>query len=351
MLLHLSSHSAEPLRSQILRQLRARIEAGDVPSGQPLPSSHQLASRLRVPAAALDAACRDLEREGLVTLGSDGLFRVTSDASGRPSSVDEWGWEVAGDRQPTRHELQLAREIQCRLLPPPRVVGPGFEVLTRIVPARVLAGDLCDVLRHPDGSVGVMAADVAGKGVAASLVMASVKATFPFLAADNDVPGTLRALGHRLSEELGRRQFVALAYARFDPATSEVTIANAGLPDPLVLRRGEPPFAVEVPGPRLPLGARSDVSYQSRRLTLGSGERLLLYTDGLPETRLAEGEVLGFDAFTRLVAAVPHPDGEGADEDWLDALLARVLELGGVAPDDDCTLALLARRPAVGKEG
>lgn len=287
-------------------------------------------------------------REGLLASGAGETWVVlaagqTATAGDRPAGAP------AAEHAPTAKELQLAREIQCRLLPPPRVAGPGFEVLTRSVPARVLAGDLCDVLRHPDGSVGLVVADVAGKGVAASLVMASVKAMLPFVAGEHNVAGTLRELGRRLADELGPRQLVALAYARFDPAAGRLTVANAGLPDPLLLRAGQAPLAVELPGPRLPLGVRLDVPYHSLDLRLDPGDRLLLYSDGLPEIRLAEGEILGYDAFTRLVAALPPLTFEGEDEDWLDALLGRVFELGGSTPDDDCTLALLAARP--GMEG
>ena len=351
MLLHLNSHSAEPLRSQIGRQVRARIESGDLQPGEALPSLHQLASRLRVSAAVVQAVWSDLAREGLLALDGEGTWRVVAGAASRLGIDDDRAFEAAGERGASARELRLAREIQCRLLPPPHVIGPGFEVLTRSVPARVLAGDLCDVLRHPDSSVGVVVADVAGKGVAASLVMASVKATLPFVAGEHDVAGTLRELGRRLADELGPRQFVALAYARFEAATGRLTLANAGLPDPLLLRPGQAPLAVELPGPRLPLGVRLEVPYRSLELRLEPGDQLLLYSDGLPEIRLGQGEILGYDAFTRLVAALPLLPAEGGDEGWLDALLGRALELGGSTPDDDCTLALLAARARPAKEG
>ena len=87
-------------------------------------------------------------------------------------------------------ELELARSIQSRLLPPPLVEGEGFAVTARNLPARVVAGDFYDVLRHEDGSIGIVVADVSGKGIGASLIMASVKAVFPFVA-NGSVDGSI----------------------------------------------------------------------------------------------------------------------------------------------------------------
>ena len=90
-----------------------------------------------------------------------------------------------------RRELEMARDVQRRLLPPSEVAGPGWEVAARCLPARVVAGDFYDILRHPDGSVDVVVADVAGKGFAASLIMASMKAMLPFVTADGGVADPL----------------------------------------------------------------------------------------------------------------------------------------------------------------
>ena len=93
-----------------------------------------------------------------------------------------------------RRELEMARDVQRRLLPPSEVAGPGWEVAARCLPARVVAGDFYDILRHPDGSVDVVVADVAGKGFAASLIMASVKAMLPFVTAEGGVAESLTHL-------------------------------------------------------------------------------------------------------------------------------------------------------------
>ena len=89
-------------------------------------------------------------------------------------------------------------------------------------------------VRLDDGSVMVVVADVAGKGVAASLIMSSVKAVLPFIARGG-VGEMMQTLNRKLVQELGDREFVALVCARFHPATGAVEVANAGCPDPYIV--------------------------------------------------------------------------------------------------------------------
>ena len=105
-------------------------------------------------------------------------------------------------------ELALARSIQERLLPPTELSGEGYRIAARHLPARYVAGDFFDFFSLRDGALGLVVADVAGKGVGASLVMASVKAALPLLAAGRTVEETLVALNEKLCDELDRRQFV-----------------------------------------------------------------------------------------------------------------------------------------------
>jgi serine phosphatase RsbU (regulator of sigma subunit) len=217
-------------------------------------------------------------------------------------------------------------------------------VVSRSFPARFVAGDFHDVLLHGDGTTGVVVADVAGKGFGASLIMASVKAMTPFIAERRSAADTLRSLNRRLCAELGRTRFVALAYARFSPATGTVELANAGMPDPLLLRAGQRPAAVEVPGPRLPLGVRRDVAYASTTCRLEKGARLLLFSDGIPEARLASGEPLGHEALAAIVGRhSARADFVHASGTWLENLLEGVQ--GDTAPTlaDDWTAVVVER--------
>lgn len=239
-------------------------------------------------------------------------------------------------------ELELARTIQQRLLPPAAVEGPGFAVAARCVPARHVGGDFYDVFRLEDGKVGLAVADVAGKGMGAALIMATAKAVVPLLAASGDPAATLAALNEKLGKELGRREFVALAFGVYDAASGDFILANAGLPDPYLLRGGAPPRALSCPGPRLPLGLRSGIAWEPLRTVLKPGDRVVLLTDGLPEAPRPNGEPLGYAALEGLLDL----SGAAGPEAAVSLLLSRVASAAGAAPEDDATVLLLERRRA-----
>ena len=237
-------------------------------------------------------------------------------------------------------ELDLARSIQQRLLPPTEIDGDTWRIAARNLAARFVAGDFYDVFPLSDGAVGVAVADVAGKGMGASLIMASVKAVLPLLAEHRSVAETLTELNRRLVLELGPREFVALALVRYRP-DGTFSLANAGLPDPYRLRPGQPPLALSSPGPRLPLGLKPNLEYASLDGRLEPGERLLLFTDGLPEAPSSPGEPLGYVALEGLF------DGEGSTGSpslFLDGLFERVHRETSTVLDDDWTALALERK-------
>ncbi|HEX9304648.1 MAG TPA: PP2C family protein-serine/threonine phosphatase [Thermoanaerobaculia bacterium] len=235
-------------------------------------------------------------------------------------------------------ELELARSIQKRLLPPPELEGETWRLAARNVAARFVAGDFYDVFPLRDGALGIVVADVSDKGIGASLVMASVKAVLPFVAAERSVDAMLSELNRKLVSELGPREFVALAYARFE-SDGRFTLANAGLPDPYVLRSGVVPRSLGVPGPRLPLGLWKDLEYRSLEDRLEPGEKLLLFTDGLPEAPTAEGGPIGYPALERLL------DGDSTSPGaFLDGLLERLRRATAPVAEDDWTVLALERK-------
>ncbi|MCH7667174.1 MAG: SpoIIE family protein phosphatase [Acidobacteria bacterium] len=167
------------------------------------------------------------------------------------------------DQELAEQELETARKIQRRILPPPTLEGEGFRLAALNLPARVVAGDFYDVLPRADGALGLIVADVVGKGLGASLIMAGVKARLGYIAIGRSVTETMEELNRVLLEELGAREFVALCYACYEPASGRFELANAGLPDPYVLKRGAAPQAIAAEGPRLPLGVRGNLGYRS----------------------------------------------------------------------------------------
>jgi serine phosphatase RsbU (regulator of sigma subunit) len=232
-------------------------------------------------------------------------------------------------------ELEIARSMQQRLLPPPEIDAEGCHVSARTQAAHIIGGDFYDVLRLDDGSVAVIAADVSGKGIAASLIMATCKAIIPFFASGGSPAEVMNRLNAKLCEELQRREFVALAYAQIDPISGRVQIVNAGMPDPLLLRDGGC-RAISCPGDRSPLGARRAARYETASIELTDGERLVLFSDGLPEAS-ANGEPLGYDCIESLAAGSAS----------VDDLLSRWRAIPGVQIEDDATVVMVTRTPGM----
>lgn len=339
LLLHLAPGDPEPLRDQIARQLRERIVRGELAAGEPLPGHRHLAREHRVAPSTVEAAYELLAAEGLIASELPAEVRVAQlDPERRRELLEGLQIQEMVARELGRRELELARDVQRRLLPPSELTGPGWTLAARCLPARVVAGDFYDVLRRADGSVDVVVADVAGKGFAAALIMASVKAVLPFVTSEGSVAEALSHLNSRLAPEFGRGEFVALALARYHPGERRVELANAGAPDPYLVRAGEPPRSLPVPGPRLPLGIRPEITYASRTAELESGEGLLLLTDGLPEARGDDGDPLGYESLEAMLGSLP---AAGSPALWLAGLFDTLQERSGRVPDDDWTAALL----------
>jgi len=229
-------------------------------------------------------------------------------------------------------ELEIARAMQQRLLPPPLIEHDGYRVTARTQAAHIVGGDFYDVVRLPDGTTGVVIADVSGKGIAASLLMAQCKAIIPFLAASGSVADVMSALNENLCEQLARREFVAMIFARFDSTSGELEIVNAGMPDPYIIGSGAP-RAVAFTGERFPLGVRRGSRYEPSRAQLARGERLLMFSDGFPEAMVGE-DAVGYERVESML------DGFTS----VDALIASLAAMPGVRIEDDLTVLTLERR-------
>jgi len=260
-----------------------------------------------------------------VTIGL--LFR-TFEALTERLRIREWA----------ERELDLARTLQTRLLPPADLVADAYEVVARNLAAHTVAGDFYDIIQLEDRSLFIAVADVAGKGVGASMIMASVKSALPYVARDG-VAFAAVALNRKLSAELGPREFVAMASARYEPASGRVELVNAGCPDAYVIRK-EGVEVLSNPGTRLPLGIRTDVTYEPVTVILAPGDRLLLLTDGIPEAPVKR-EPLGYDA---LLAILDRRRGNHEPGTiWLDELLDDVRAIVDEGLDDDWTALVLER--------
>jgi len=231
-----------------------------------------------------------------------------------------------GERQRTTQELEIARDMQQRLLPAPRLETDRFTLTARNVPAAYVAGDFYDFVPLSPDRIMIVLADVAGKGVAAGLLMASTKAIVPAIASATDSPDAiLRRLNDTVSATMHGRDFVAILIAIYDAVTRELAVANAGMPDPQIVGRG----AISVRGPRYPAGIKRDLAYERFTVRLAPGDRVVFFSDGLPEATI-NGEPVGYERLQKEI-------DKAAD---LDSLIASLDAQGG-SHDDDWTAVML----------
>ncbi len=181
-----------------------------------------------------------------------------------------------------RKELEIARRIQTSILPERMPELPGIRVAAQYVPMSEVAGDFYDFLAVDDHRLGILIADVSGHGVPAALVASMVKVAIAAQAEHAADPAKVMAgLNSVLSGKL-QGQFVTAAYLFLDPQAKTGTYSAAGHP-PLLHYRAADQSIHDVVENGLILGVMPYASYETRALTLESGDRFLLYTDGVLE--------------------------------------------------------------------
>ena len=187
------------------------------------------------------------------------------------------------DRVRVRDELEVARKLQGDLLPSHSPNIDGYEFAHSYRTANVVGGDYYDFQVLGDGRVAVLVGDASGHGIAAGLLMAISNATLQTALELDPEPRAVAALLNGTLHRTGdRRAFMTLFYALLDPASGHIDYICAGHPFPL-LRRADGEI-IELGEGSLPLGLRKTVKPVQKSVTLGPGDLLLLFTDGLPES-------------------------------------------------------------------
>lgn len=245
---------------------------------------------------------------------------------------------VQRQRDELEREIKLAADVQQRLLPanPPEI--PGFDIAGQMIPARIVGGDYFDYIDLPAGGLGLAIADVAGKGVAASLLMSSVEMALRVDAVTTSHPNHLvQNLNQVLNEITDSGRYVTLFYGKLDVARSELEYTNAGHLPPLLLRQSSPaPIFLDVGGTVVGLFEQSN--YEAARVRLEKGDVLVLYTDGVTETTDAAGEQFSVD---RLMALVRDSPNQTAHE-LVNTIVNAVAQFRGDKDlEDDLTLVVV----------
>jgi len=284
---------------------------------------HVLGTRLK---ASHDAAIRDLQEK------NQSLAEAYEELRANQEQLIE--------KEKLEHELQVAYEIQVSILPQelPEVPGYGFSVL--MVPARRVGGDFYDFIQLERGLLGIAIGDVADKGVPSAIFMAQTKALLRAEAESSRSPSHVLEQVNRLLQDMNHAGiFVTVVYGLLEPVSGIFRYARAGHELPLVLsRNGEVRFAEK--GQGIALGVTDTLMVDEQQVLLAPGDSLLLYTDGVTDTRGPQGEYFGAE---RLKAAAREAYSKSAEKLRQRILQSVSLHQGSAPQDDDITMVVVQR--------
>jgi sigma-B regulation protein RsbU (phosphoserine phosphatase) len=253
-------------------------------------------------------------------------------------------YSMANEKKRLDHDLEIARDIQRILLPAEAPAIDGFQINGINAPARQVSGDYFDYIQVDEERLGVAIADVSGKGVPASLIMAICRSVLRAEAAGNLSPAdVLRKVNRQLYPDIKEDMFISMAYLILDHQRNGITLARAGHDAPLLYRR-KSQTVTPIKSPGMVVGIDSGSVFD--RLTVDftiSLERddcLVLYTDGVTETLNAEGDEFGLD---RMMQSMRDSANDGAPA-IVKKIMGDVRDFTGSTPqNDDITLIAIRK--------
>ena len=243
-------------------------------------------------------------------------------------------------------ELETARQIQLSILPReiPRI--PGLDTAARYIPMTSVAGDFYDFVAVDENHLGILVADVSGHGMPAALIASMLKIALAAQAANAAHPEqVLLGLNQALCGKF-QHHYVTAAYVYLDLEKRTLTYAGAGHP-PLLLSRKSATCVQEVCENGLFLGKFDFATYSSVELPLSPGDRILLYTDGIPETENPAQVAFGDERFQQVLTEVQT----GTADQFVDHLLTELTRWSGLGPGEELNDDLTMVAVQVGEEG
>ena len=253
-------------------------------------------------------------------------------------------YSMANEKKRLDHDLEIARDIQRILLPAEAPAINGFQIGGLNVPARQVSGDYFDYIQVDEKRLGVAIADVSGKGVPASLIMAICRSVLRAEAARNPSPAdVLRKVNRQLYPDIKEDMFISMAYLILDHQRDGVTLARAGHDAPLLYKRASQ-SVTPLKSPGMVVGIDSGNVFD--RLTtdfavpLERDDCLVLYTDGVTEALNSAGDEFGLD---RMIQSVRASASDGAQ-----TIVKRIIEdvrnfTGSFPQNDDITLIAIRK--------
>ena len=237
-------------------------------------------------------------------------------------------------------ELRLARTLQEAMLPADTPDVPGYDIAVRFEPAREVGGDVYDVRSLGESQTLICLADLAGHSVY-GLVHLSLVHSHLRAAADEGLPPAeiARSVNEHVYEALQPDSYAAVFIGVLDHASHALKFVNCGHLPPLLLRRGATDEVEELSSGGIVLGGSKHVAYQQKQITLGIGDTVVFYTDGIAEARDGHGEFFG----TEGVVGVAQRNATASAEDLAEAILTAAHRFSSDVREDDVTLIVLRR--------
>jgi sigma-B regulation protein RsbU (phosphoserine phosphatase) len=247
------------------------------------------------------------------------------------------------------HDLQLAVRVQHALLPPAELQLGGLNIARAFHPCTDLAGDAVGVVAFPHGPVGLYLLDVSGHGVGAALLSFTLSHLLSpsvegALLVEDTTAGPSIVSPSRVAERLNRqfpmdrtRQYFTVVYGVFDPSSGQFRYVMAGHPAPIVVPKSGAP--VPLHGGGVPIGMIEHATYADESVTLGPGDRLYFYSDGVIEALDGSEREFGYE---RLTAEVERQRGRPLRA-GLDTIADLVRDWSGGHLRDDVSLLAVER--------
>lgn len=270
---------------------------------------------------------RQEELDFLVTLSSQAMIAIENARL----------FEETLEKQRLEEELNIAREIQQRLLPSTYPSVNGYEIKGVNIPSRQVGGDYFDVIRIDDHRIGLAIADVSGKGVPASLLMSNLQASLHSqVAAGAEITKMTGNLNNFLQAHTSYDKFITFFYAELDTASKSLTYVNAGH-NPPYLYHSDGTFRTLDKG-GLILGMMANMPYESETVSLQKGDLVVLFTDGVTEAKSKNDS--DFEEW-RLEKLLQEIVSDSVDE-IIERIISAVQEFSaGVPQADDITVLAL----------
>jgi len=249
--------------------------------------------------------------------------------------------EQSLEKERIEHEMSVAASIQQKIIPITLPAIEGYDIAGINIPSKSVGGDYYDCIKLQDGRYAVVIADVAGKGTPAALLVSSLHA---YLAAYLESPIGLTDLARRLNRVIARAstddKFITGFIALLNPSTGEIESVNAGHNPSYVVRNDGSLNELKVGG--IPLGMLDmDLPYETEKITLEKGERILFYTDGITEAANEHNDF--YDDARPLSKFFLAHKAETAQR-FIADLIADIKAYTGSAPQSDDITALYLHR-------